>query len=147
MRLRGVREEYDAASAALSVLADLWGDARLSFGRPITLHVVKRARNNLEVTYFVRLHAEFESILRDEVQSQGGNIGDDPKVRELEVRAIRLRGKRRKSLDYDAWLFHSLDQIHRHRNHVAHGNAPAGAIVLAEALNAFNTFLSRLVAP
>ena len=108
---------------------------------------MKRTSENLEFTYFIRLHAEFESILRDDVQSNRGSIGNDPRVRQLEGQALKLRGKNRKTVDRNSQLFGRLEQIHRHRNSIAHGNPPPATLTLKDAMTIFNTFLSRLVGP
>ncbi|HET6386698.1 MAG TPA: hypothetical protein VFJ58_25175 [Armatimonadota bacterium] len=139
-RLLGVRSEYGAAREALDLLLRSWDDLSFAPKNPITPADAKRALDNLDFTYFIRLHAEFESILRDEVSSKGG--APKAKVRQLESQALRARGIRPGSVNRA--LINRLEAIHRYRNSVAHGAAPGALVAFADALRDFNTFIVHL---
>lgn len=68
-RLDEVREEYSAAAFSVRRAIERF-DADASPGHPaavkqVTLHDLQTCDGNLEITYLLRLFAEFEGILRD----------------------------------------------------------------------------------
>jgi hypothetical protein len=76
-RLRSVRDEYDAARAALALTQRRWPTAHAEpelDGQ--TLDALRTAVKNLEATYTARLFFEFEGILRTQYPNSrpGGAI-------------------------------------------------------------------------
>ncbi len=68
--LDDVRDEYEAAGFAIRISIEVQRNQPEAFqqsGRPtrVTISQLETCANNLEVTYTIRLFAEFEGILRD----------------------------------------------------------------------------------
>jgi hypothetical protein len=106
-----------------------------------------RAMGNLEVTYFVRLTAEFEGILKDHLRSNHPHIAFPAKPSEWKVDWFLSRVLQRERLKLDPALRENIDSVRTYRNGIAHGNAGATAIRFVDALTWYNTMLAKLPDP
>ena len=67
-RLRLIRDEFEVAHRSLSYVHQNWDGrslSRVTLFQGIAKESVRPALRNIEVTYFVRLFAEFEGILKE----------------------------------------------------------------------------------
>jgi hypothetical protein len=142
-RLRQVRDEYDAAREALAFVLTNWykQDVQGATGS-IARRDFERAAHNLEMTFFVRLFAEFEGILKDHLSSKHIFVPKDPKVDWLISCVLRAE-----SLKIDSELRKRLEDVRTYRNSIAHSSAAPVVITFKEALARMNKFLDKLADP
>ena len=99
----------------------------------------------MEVTYFVRLYAEFEGILKDHLATNHPAVvvPDKPKVDKLISLRVKAEG-----FTLDPALRHKMETVRDYRNSVAHRvRASAPSVTLVDALSSLNRFLARLPDP
>lgn len=145
-RLRDVQAKFDATSAAISYFNWHWQKQdvpqRIKEPKPKDL---MRADQNLELTYFIRLHAEFEGILKDHLATNHPRVRvpEKPKVDWLTSRVLQSEGV---SLEQPLRL--KLTSVRDYRNSIAH-RTRRGALFISfgDALSVLNTFLARLPEP
>lgn len=82
-RLQTVLAEFDAAREALRYVSRNWQKQDVAAGiGNVTLHDLLQAGLRVEATYFIRLYAEFEDILKDHLATNHPlvRVPDRPKV-------------------------------------------------------------------
>ena len=123
--LRGVQTEFNAAKEGVTYVEQHWQRQAIYLEVPLlSPRGFAQTSRRLEQTYFIRLFAEFEGILKDHLASNHPSAVVSSKS--------------------------TVDWLIRHtiRNTVAHsGRNPAPAITLAAALSTLDTFLARLPEP
>ena len=94
-RLRAIRSEFEAARQAIAYVQRNWQKynifAELSRLNPADF---AEAGSHVERTYFIRLYAEFEGILRDHLATNHPSmtVPDKPKVDWLVTRVAKAEG-------------------------------------------------------
>lgn len=147
-RLDRVREEYVAASGALAYVISHWLTRDIySFNalESIGIEDVRRAANDLEITYFIRLFSAFEGILKEHLAKShpGIHVPDDASAAWL----IDRVATRQRPTIVDP-LRDRTHQVRRYRNFLVHPGGPAPAFVqFSEALARLNRFADRLPEP
>lgn len=145
-RLRAVQMEFYSAQEAISYILRNWQKHNIYAEMPsLRPNHFDEAGANVEMTYFVRLYAEFEGILKDHLTTNHPAIpiADKPKVDWLMSRVVRAEG-----LTIDPILRRRLDSVRDYRNSIAHRtHAIAPAVTFADALSALNRFLAKLPDP
>jgi|SRR5579872_2949905 len=148
-RLRRISDELDGTTKAIALLSRMYDrneaalelrDAHLS--RSFLYEIAR----NLEITYFVRLTAEFEGILKDHLRSNHPQhrcaAGGIWKIDEFLSAVWRAEGLRR-----NAALRAKLGEVRDYRNSIAHRSPPVVHVTFREALKRYNTFLAQLPDP
>jgi hypothetical protein len=115
--------------------------------RPRTPKQVQNVADSLEVTYFVRLTAEFEGVLKDHLRSNHPAIAIPVRRSDWTVDWFISRLVQREKLQITAELRHKLNEIRDYRNSIAHGNPGPAVIAFTDALARYNTFLAKLPDP
>ena len=145
-RLRSVQTELAAVRAALAYIERNWQkqDVYLDVN-VLTLGDFGRAARRAEATYFIRLYAEFEGILKDHLETNHPRVAvpDKPKVDWLISRVIRAEG-----IAIGQPLRLKMDTVRDYRNMITHRHGRSKAFVLFDdALSVLNTFLAKLPDP
>lgn len=145
-RLLGIETEFNAAQRSLVYADRNWQRHALyrDFGQTTPRDLTRTVRG-VEATYFIRLYAEFEGILKDHLASNhtGINVPAKPKVDWLISKIIRAEG-----INLDPILRHSLDAVRNYRNSIAHQTqAAVPTVSLVRARSTLNTFLAKLPDP
>lgn len=100
----------------------------------------------MEATYFIRLYAEFEGILKDHLATNhpAVRVPDKPKVDWLINRVIRAE-----SIAIEPPLRAKMNAVRDYRNALAHRKQKIvpGIVTFTDALSRLNTFLARLPEP
>jgi hypothetical protein len=148
-RLHIIQSELRATTAALAYISnnahrtDIIGDPALSeFSIPFLNQVAK----HLETTYFVRLSAEFEGILREHLATNHPDFVFPANKGAWKVDLFLTAVCRRDKFRCDPQLRRKLDEIRDQRNSLAHRSAGGAQITFTEALSRYNTFLAKLSA-
>lgn len=146
-RLRRIQAELSAAREAIAYVSRHWQQESIinEIDPTVTRHDFLLAAANIEETYFVRLYAEFEGILKFHLAANHANIrvGDKPKVDWLISRVSRAEG-----IVIDPSLGRKMNGVRDYRNSIAHQRLPAAQFVsFASALSTLNQFLSKLPDP
>ena len=138
--LHRIRDELDAGRFALArVLADLYRDAGVYQAARIdgvTGEELKRCARNLEITFVLRLFAEFEAILRN-FWLHGVGKATEPEMRVL----MESIGRRRGMSDEDLAHAH---EIRKYRNDIIHENLRNARFAFPECLRILGLFLRWL---
>ena len=103
------------------------------------------SRPIVELTYFVRLYAEFEGILKDHLATNHPTImiSDKPKVDKLISLVMKAEG-----FTSDPILRRKMDNVRDYRNSIAHRTrASSPSVTFVDALSSLNKFLARLPEP
>lgn len=145
-RLRDVQMEFNSAREAISYVQRNWQryDIYADLVRLKPAHF-DEAGLNVEMTYFVRLYAEFEGILKDHLATNHPTImiSDKPKVDKLIHLVMKAEG-----FTLDPNLRRKMDSVRDYRNSIAHqARASAPSVTFVDALSSLNTFLARLPDP
>ena len=143
--LAKVKDEYLAARWPLALVLRQWHtDSVARAADTVTRDDLERAISNRETTYYIRLCAVFEGIFKAHLRSNhpAVNVPRDPKVHWL-----RSTVRRREGLPPNQRLDARLEQVQRHRNHLAHGDPPAGDVPFDDAVAAFGKLVDRLSDP
>lgn len=111
----------------------------------ITPRDLVQAGQNLEVTYLIRLFAEFEGILKDHLATNHRRITVPAR---LTVNWLINRVVQVESLTIDPALRRKMDAVRDYRNSIAHRKrSPSPAVTLVVALSILNTFVAKLPGP
>ena len=145
-RLRAVQAEFDAMDTAIRYVNRHWQTQNIhqEVG-DLKPKDFSGARQNLEATYFIRLYAEFEGLLKDHLATNHPRIitPDRPKVDWLISRIIQVEG-----ISVERPLRLRLDAVRDYRNSIAHRSR---RIVLpvsfGDAISALNSFVAKLPDP
>ncbi len=145
-RMRGVQAEYGAVTTTLSFFEQHQKEQQITQQKgTLTPRDFVRAELNLEATYFIRLYAEFEGVLKDHLTTNHPHVKvpEKPKVDWLLNRVLQLE-----ELSLEQPLRMRLDAVRDYRNSITHrGRRVILRVSFADALSALNTFLARLPEP
>lgn len=122
-RLQTVLAEFDAAREALRYVSRNWQKQDVAAGiGNVTLHDLLQAGLRVEATYFIRLYAEFEGILKDHLATNHPlvRVPDRPKVDQLISLVVRAE-----SLTLNPRLRDKLNAARDFRNSIAHSKRKA----------------------
>src|SRR5207247_786218 len=114
---------------------------------PYSRDFLELVGKDLEITYFVRLTAEFEGILKDHLITNHPRISFPAKKSEWKVDWFLRKVFQAESIQIDPGLRLKLDEVRDYRNSVAHRGHPVTPITFAEALKRYNTLLAKLPEP
>jgi hypothetical protein len=145
-RLRAVQMEFSSVREAISFVQRNWQkyDIYADLTRLKPVHF-DEAGSHVEMTYFVRLYAEFEGILKDHLATNHSTlrVQDKPKVDKLISLVIRAEG-----IALDPNLRRKMDGVRDYRNSIAHhAYASAPSLTFVGAQSSLNTFLAKLPDP
>ena len=145
-RLRSVQMEFYSAREAIGYVQRNWQKHSIYAEIPrLKPNHFREAGGNVERTYFIRLYAEFEGILKDHLATNHPSLAvpQKPKVDWLISHVVRTEGAA-----LDPLLRRKMDGLRDYRNSIAHRTrATVPAVTFAEALSTLNTFLARLPEP
>lgn len=145
-RLRQIRDEFNATVEALRYVSRHWNAANIAAEIPpnISPRHFESALSHAEVTFFVRLHAEFEGILKDHLTvNHGVSLPTNPKIDWLISQTTK-----QENITLDSVLRQKLNEVRELRNVIAHsGRQSLGALRFQDALSRINAFISRLPDP
>lgn len=140
-RLRRVRDELQAARYALGRAEARWdveaGTVTAGFRGEVTIDEVKRASDNLERTFVMRLFSEFEGVLLDYWEHGLG--------RETDPKAVDLINGIAASCPLPIGHAHRDDVHHvrRYRNGLVHPRAdPVDPLTVDQCLNRLGKYLA-----
>jgi hypothetical protein len=142
-RLKRIRIELDAARYALARAEAKWdieaATAAANFRGEVTLNELRRAKGNLDRTFFLTLFAEFEGILLDYWQDGLGRR-TKPKVSVLINRIADSCPNPVSDTHRD-----DVHLVRNYRNSLVHSHAePAAALTVAECIGRFGKYLAYL---
>lgn len=129
-RLVSIRSEFDATREVLFYTQRNWDKLNIEHEVRVELRQIDMAERNLEATYFVRLFAEFEGILKTHLETQFPQI----KINKFE---------RAEGFTINSALRSKLTSVQLHRNSVAHNNISSEVVAFGSALSTLNTFLAK----
>ncbi len=138
-KLTDVYDEYQAARQSLGVtLRAVQSNSKfyLHPGQGTTLHDLKQCAANLEITYLLRLFAEFEAVLRDYF-SNGWKHQTRPRMEHL-MNAIGTHCKAVADDLYDA------HEVRNYRNNVIHNHLRDPLLNFAECRSRLGRFVRWL---
>ena len=139
-RLADVRDEFVSARTALSIAARAAQDEqraqRTIREEGITLHDLRQCAENLDITYLLRLFAEFEAVLRD-YYANGMHRTTRPQMEPL-MDAI---GSRR---HMPAGHLQAAHEVREYRNDVVHDHLRNTIFDFAECRSRLARFVSML---
>ncbi len=141
-RLRAVQAELNAVRQAMAYVDRNWQRQAISVEvEHLSRHDLTEASRNAEQTYFIRLYAEFEGILKDHLATNPHvRVPEKPKVDWLISRVLQLE-----SISLEQPLRLRLDLVRDYRNSIAHRTQQGALFVsFSDALSALNTFLAKL---
>lgn len=144
-RLERIRDEHQAASGALAYVSVYWLRASI-FNFPsletVGVEEVRRAADDLDATYFIRLFSVFEGILKEHLANNhsGIRVAEDVSAAWLIDRVSKLQQPRIADLFRER-----VHSVRRYRNYLVHpgGNLPA-FVQFSEALARLTRFADRL---
>jgi hypothetical protein len=147
-RFRRVQGEYDAVREAIALLYRNWN--RRGFGdslNGVSETMLEEATRNLERTYFIRLYAEFEGILKDHLVSnhpaQAFAEEDRPRVDDVIARV-----RQAENLTINPRLRDKLDAARDYRNSIAHSRrTPVPQVSFADGQAALGRLVGMLPDP
>ena len=125
-----------AVAEALRVVRVRPAVLRVESRSEITVGVLQRCQGNLELTYVIRLFAEFEGILLDYWQNRLGRV-TRPRVSRL---IERIAAARRTSPE----VHQATDEVREHRNKIVHEQTQTKRLRFKECLTRLRHFLSWL---
>lgn len=152
-RLEKIGKEFEATRFALSYFVLHWNNSAVvkflaqSVGpAPSSRDGFVEAANRLEETFFVRLTAEFEGVLKDHLRSNHShiNVVDNPKVDWLINKVKKVEAFR-----ISPALQRKLQEARDYRNIIAHQDAGRGVarVPFRETLARYSRFLAQLPDP
>lgn len=145
-RLRGVQAEFEAARQALAYLERHWQrDAIYREVERTTSRDLAAASRHVEATYFIRLFAEFEGLLKDQLATNHPSVAVParPKVDWLVKRIMSVE-----RVETDPQFRRRLEAVRDYRNSIAHRSGRAAVpITLTAALSLLNTLAAKLSDP
>ena len=145
-RLRAVDTQRRSVAASLTFIVGNW--ERQNLRVEIEGHTpenFRRAQAELDATYFVRLYAEFEGLLKDHLATNHPAVVLPQKPK---VDAVLSAVVKAESISIEAPLRARLDAVRDFRNSVAHSTRTGMVRVSFEdALHALTTFAAKLPAP
>ena len=147
-RMRHIRDDLEIALEVSGFVRQKWHRQDFFSAFPKrSLARIGEAEEGLEAPYFVRLTAEFESILKDHLRTNHSRIAFPPNRRNWTIDWFLNRVIQTENIIILPELRQHLDQIRNHRNQIAHGNMAAAPVSFGETLARYNKFLARLPEP
>ena len=145
-RLRRIQTEQTATRMALAYVERNWQRHSIYHeAEMLTPANFALAARNAEATYYIRLYAEFEGILKDHLKANFPHVSvlDKPKVDWLISRVVQAEG-----MTLEPPLRLKMDAVRDYRNLIAHRHSrPVLFVPFDDALSILNTFLARLPDP
>ena len=137
--LDSVHNEFTASAAVLAHAARVWHELSREPELDGVRHVdLRRAVDNLEATYIIRLFAEYETILQDHLSAHHSGIRI-PRTAEALINRVALRER------LPDPIREAAQSVREYRNALVHRRiAPVPSRSLREVLAALNRFLARL---
>ena len=139
--LRSVHDELAAAEFALGrAIEHVSSDPTLlrHRGYPLKRSSILRCRENLELTYVVRLFAEFEALLRGYWASiQRGRL---PRRSSMEALMNRIASRRYMPAD----VLRDAHEVREYRNAIMHDRRGVGILSFARCKSRLSQFISYL---
>jgi len=133
--LQEVEKEHAAVQAALEYLGDRWSavsnDPDLM---ALTLPDLRRARQNLQRTYLMRVFARFEALVRDAL----GTAGLSRRIPRTADALIRRAGSHWRVTDV---LREDVHRVREFRNQIVHERPPSEFLTLRDAVRFLSRFL------
>ena len=139
-RLVSIRSEFDATREALFYAQRNWDKLNIEHEVRVELRQVDLAERNLEATYFVRLFAEFEGILKTHLATQFPQVKTNKFER---VNSLISKVQRAEGFTINSALRSKLISVQMHRNSIAHSNTSFEVVAFGSALSTLNTFLAK----
>lgn len=147
-KLGRIRDEYQAAAGALAYVGVYWRKQNIfnfSGLEASGIEEVKRAADNLEATYIIRIFSEFEGVLKEHLARNHPRVpvADDVSAAWLIDRVSSLQRPR-----MTVQLRDRVHTVRRYRNYLVHrgGSMPA-PVQFSEALAHLTKFVHRLPDP
>lgn len=144
-RLERVRDEFVAARGALAYVSLQWSsDSLYNFSALETVGIedVRRAAEDLEATYIIRLFSAFEGILKEHLAQSHSNVcvAEDASAAFLIDRVSRLQTPR-----FQTPFWGRVYDVRRYRNFLVHpgGGAP-DFVAFPDAVARLSRFVNRL---
>jgi len=144
--LQRVRDEHDVVDASLIYVREQWLRQNLSLAiRTATPEDLRRAVDDLDATYFIRLFSTFEGILKQHLAQHHPDL-----ALEEDARAVVLidRVAQLQHPQLSAPLRERVHEVRRYRNHLIHSGGGTPPVVLfVDALARLSKFVSHLPEP
>ena len=144
-KLGRIRDEYRAAAGALAYVSVYWHKQNIfNFGglEASSLEEIKRAADNLEATFLIRVFSAFEGVLKEHLATYHarGKVADDVSAAWLIDRVSNLQRPR-----INLQLRQQVHTVRRYRNHLVHrGSSMPATVEFSEALARLTKFVHRL---
>lgn len=135
-RLARVRDEFDAARFALAHVLGLLGSGDITQPMQVTRSHVRLCSRHLEITYVLRLYAEYEGVLMD-YWSTGMRRRSRPRMRIL---MERIASNQTMSLGHLA----DAHQVRDFRNEIVHRNLREARLTFGDCASRLGRYLSWL---
>lgn len=153
-RLRRVGREQEAVQQEVGYVIDHWQAQSIYDEMPgLTPRDLRDANALLERTYFIRLFAEFEGILKDHLDTNHPTLRWRGSLRaavrdKLDVNENISLVIRADSLTLAEGERHKLLEIRGYRNSIAHLNSTVPTVItFGDAVSTLNRFLAKLPGP
>jgi hypothetical protein len=140
--LQPVRDEYLAASAALTYVARVWHElGGEPESRRTRLSHVREADRNLEITYIIRLFSEFEALLSDHLTRRHPGLRV-PRSTEALINRVALRER------IPDPIRDGVQVVREYRNSIVHRRSGHASVLgFRQAMSSLNQFLALLPDP
>ncbi len=149
-RLSAIADELDVTVAALAFVTRNIHLAQVANDPIFSLYPtqnLKRAARNIETTFFVRLTAEFEGILKDHLRTNWPQILFPAKKSEWKLDWFLNRALKQEGITLSLPHRVRLNAVRDYRNSIAHRDVGVLLISFREALSAYNSVVGRLPNP
>lgn len=110
----------------------------------IRFQTLMNALQNAKKTYFIRLFAEFEGLLKEHLSTNHPTLSvpDKPKVDQLITLVVKAD-----AILVDPALRREINKVRDYRNALAHTTTSSLYVELSDARSYLNTFVAKLPAP
>jgi hypothetical protein len=138
-RIDDARGEFEAARFCLSrVERDIAAGGALRPADPIKVADLRACAGNLEVTYILRLFAEFEFALRNFLAANRPS----PQPRRIRMEHLIDRISANRSIPYD--IHQDAHEVREYRNEIVHVADPTSLSIFYDCKSRLAKFLSYL---
>jgi hypothetical protein len=139
-RIGAVRDEFQATRAALRYFVVEWNEVvKTDNTDALGFQEFRRALENVEQTYFVRLFSQCEAELRDYLREEGVRV---PRY------AVNLVNRVASRLTITADIVADVHKVREYRNVLVHeAKVPAAVVEFQDAVAFTNKFLAWLPEP
>lgn len=147
-RMRAIRDEFDIVNEILEYISrNRQRQYIINNLSRTSLNKIEKTLLNLEITYFVRLTAEFEGILKDHLRTYHPEIKFPARQSDWKVDWFLSKILRKEKIILDNTLRDKLNDARDYRNSIAHSNPVQNRIGFTDALSWYNTLLAKLGSP